>query len=309
MILLCGIPSESPVEMVGRALDALGLPHITFNQRRFARARLAFEVACGRVTGSLALDGQTYRLEEIGGVYNRLMDEQALPELRALPADDPLRGHCRTLHDALIQWMEIAPARVVNRAWPMGSNVSKPFQMQLIAREGFAVPETLVTNDPDLVREFHRQHGRVIYKSISSVRSIVQVLQPDDYARLERIRWCPTQFQAFVDGTNVRVHVIGERTFAVRVRTEAIDYRYAAQQGSTAELEPTELDEALRARCVHLARALDLPFAGIDLKITPGGEVFCFEVNPSPGFSYYEAATGQPIADAVARYLAGEGVQ
>jgi hypothetical protein len=29
-------------------------------------------------------------------------------------------------------------------------------------------------------------------------------------------------------------------------------------------------------------------------------------VNPSPAFSYYEAHTGQPIAQAIARYLAGE---
>jgi hypothetical protein len=34
--------------------------------------------------------------------------------------------------------------------------------------------------------------------------------------------------------------------------------------------------------------------------------VFCFEVNPSPGYSYFEANTGQPIARAVARYLAGK---
>jgi D-alanine-D-alanine ligase-like ATP-grasp enzyme len=50
---------------------------------------------------------------------------------------------------------------------------------------------------------------------------------------------------------------------------------------------------------------LELAFAGIDLKITPEGEIFCFEVNPSPGYTYYENHTGQPIAMALARYLAG----
>jgi glutathione synthase/RimK-type ligase-like ATP-grasp enzyme len=60
----------------------------------------------------------------------------------------------------------------------------------------------------------------------------------------------------------------------------------------------------LAERCVALSEALELPFAGIDLKITPEGEPFCFEVNPSPAFSYYESHTGQPIARAVARFLA-----
>jgi D-alanine-D-alanine ligase-like ATP-grasp enzyme len=59
------------------------------------------------------------------------------------------------------------------------------------------------------------------------------------------------------------------------------------------------------ARCVHLATALRLPFAGIDLRFAPDGRIFCFEVNPSPGFSYYESNTGQPIAMAVAKHLAG----
>ncbi len=49
-----------------------------------------------------------------------------------------------------------------------------------------------------------------------------------------------------------------------------------------------------------------MAFAGIDLKITPDSQVYCFEVNPSPAFSYYEAGTGQQISEAVARYLAGK---
>ena len=44
--------------------------------------------------------------------------------------------------------------------------------------------------------------------------------------------------------------------------------------------------------------------AGIDLRLTDDGRWFCFEVNPSPGFTYYEQATGQPIARSIARLLA-----
>jgi D-alanine-D-alanine ligase-like ATP-grasp enzyme len=47
-----------------------------------------------------------------------------------------------------------------------------------------------------------------------------------------------------------------------------------------------------------------LHVAGIDLRRTPDGEWYCFEVNPSPAFLYYETATGLPIAAAIARILA-----
>ena len=165
------------------------------------------------------------------------------------------------------------------------------------------IPETLITNDPVLVRDFYNQHRRVIYKSISGVRSIVKDLTVADFERLEQIRWCPTQFQAFVPGSNVRVHVVGQEVFATRIETNMTNYRYASRQGGETKLIAAELTDDLSDQCVRLAEALGLAFAGINLKITPEGEVFCFEVNPSPGYTYYEGHTGQPIAMGVARYL------
>jgi hypothetical protein len=306
MILLCGIPSETPLALVRQRLDEQGTPYVCFSQRNFASTAMHFEVSNGALTGELRIDGRAYRLESFFGVYTRLMDDQYLPELRGQPPNSPLRARARALHDTLMRWYEIAPARVVNRTAPMGSNFSKPYQAQIIVQHGFRTPETLITNNPGLVRDFHARHGKLIYKSISGVRSIVHTMAPEDWARIERIRWCPVQFQAFVEGRNVRVHTVGEAVFATAVVTDAADYRYAAREvGTAAELQAVELSDELAAQCLRLAHTLELPFAGIDLKITPDDEVYCFEVNPSPAYSYYESHTGQPISAALASYLAG----
>jgi hypothetical protein len=45
--------------------------------------------------------------------------------------------------------------------------------------------------------------------------------------------------------------------------------------------------------------------AGIDLRRSAQGEWICFEVNPSPGFTFYDAEDDEPIARAVARLLTG----
>jgi hypothetical protein len=305
MILLCGIPSEPSLERVCDQLVALGAPHVVFNQRRFGSMAFDYAIAGGRLSGAMRVDGRRYRLEDIRAVYTRLMDEQFLPELQDEPEESPLRRRARALHEALTCWCEITPARVVNRAGAMGSNFSKPYQAQLIRAQGLLVPETLVTNDPELVLAFRDRHKRLVYKSISGIRSIVQTLEEEDLRRLDRIRWCPTQFQQYVDGTNIRVHTIGSAVFATAIRTQATDYRYAQrQEGEPAALEAMTLSDELAQRCVRLADALGLAFAGIDLKVTPEGQVYCFEVNPSPAYSYYEAHTGQPIARAVACYLA-----
>lgn len=289
---------------VADALADLGHPFLVFNQRHFADAHCRFDIACGEVSGELRLGRRAVSLEQIGGVYHRLMDDRQLPEYLALPDGSPERTRCRALHDALTRWIGLTDARVVNPAAAMGSNGSKPYQAQLIARHGFLVPDTIVTNDPERVREFQARHRRLIYKSASGMRSIVRVLTAADLDRLDRIRWCPTQFQAHIAGQDVRVHVVDRDTFATAIISDATDYRYASRDGGTTELRAMEFDDAVATRCVALARDLGLPFAGIDLRRTPEGEWVCFEVNPSPGFSFYQSRTGQPIADAVSRYLA-----
>jgi glutathione synthase/RimK-type ligase-like ATP-grasp enzyme len=225
--------------------------------------------------------------------------------VRELPEQDPVRRACRTWHEALLTFAELTPARVANRASAMASNASKPFQAQVALEAGFQVPETLVTNDPKLVLEFCSRHPRVIYKSTSGVRSIVQELTPEDLPRLGRIRWCPTQFQELVEGQDVRVHTVGSNAIATAVRSRSVDYRYAGRDGGpAAQLEPASLTYEVAERCVALAAALKLPFAGIDLRMAHDDRVICFEVNPSPAFSYYERQTGQPIARELALWLA-----
>jgi glutathione synthase/RimK-type ligase-like ATP-grasp enzyme len=292
--------------MVRDRLDALRTPYLMISQRRFAEIPFRFQITGDSVTGSLTIDGRHHALEDVHGVYTRLMDFQALPEVATEPAGSDRRLLARDWHDTVSRWCEIAPSRVVNRAAPMGSNSSKPFQAQAITRRGFFTPETLITNDPALARAFIAEHRRVIYKSISGVRSIVREVDADDLGRLNQIRSCPVQFQAYVEGRNVRVHTIGNEVFATSISTEATDYRYAHRnEGEPAVLEPAELSDDVAAQCLALARDLELPFAGIDLKMTPRDEVYCFEVNPSPAYSYYESHTGQPISAAIARYLMG----
>jgi hypothetical protein len=307
MILICGIPSEPPLAKVIEALNEIGVPYAVFNQRHFAAMDMTFEIHSGEVSGRLEIQGSSFPLEDIRGIYTRQMDFRLLPELKdRSEASDEYR-YCAALHDTLTRWCEISSARVVNRVAPMGSNSSKPYQAQLIRRYGFEAPETLITNDPEQVLEFRNRHKKIIYKSISGVRSIVQVFDDEDLSRLASLRWCPTQFQQLVEGVDVRVHTICDKVIATRITSSATDYRYAKTQvGESAELTATELPDEVSANCVRLASGLGLAFAGIDLRFAPDGRVFCFEVNPCPGYTYFEANSGQPIARSVAHYLAGD---
>lgn len=304
MIFLCGIPSEPSLGLVIERLREMAAPHVVFHQRQFAGARLDLELVDGNVRGDLHLEGgPPYHLEDFSGIYTRLMDWRLLPEVEGEPPDSVSRRHCANLHAAMMQWHDVASGRVLNRSSEIGIACSKPLQSQLIRHHGFSIPETLVTNDPDEVVAFCNDHGRVIYKSTSWVRSVVQLVDARDTQRLEEVRACPVQFQQYIEGINLRVHTIGRRIFVTSIEASAVDYRYAYLAGEEAKIAESWLCDGLANRCFSLAGAFGLEFAGIDLKVTADGEVYCLEVNPSPAFSYYELNTGQQIARAVAEYL------
>jgi hypothetical protein len=283
----------------------IGASIVLFNQRDFDTIHLSWTVRGGQIDGLLTTGEVCYDLSMFDGVYTRLMDDRLLPEPDSEPPDSGRRLRCRRLHDGLAGWIDLAPGRIVNRFRAMGSNASKPYQSMLISRHNFRVPETLVTNGPSAARTFKTKHGRVIYKSISGLRSIVTEMGESDLDRLEDLRSCPVQFQAYVPGFDVRVHVVGDEVIATRIDSPGTDYRYADHGESGTTLEPFDLPHDLADRCRALTKGLGLAFSGIDLRISPDDDVYCFEVNPSPAFSYYESHTDQPISLALARYLHG----
>jgi ribosomal protein S6-L-glutamate ligase RimK-like protein len=153
------------------------------------------------------------------------------------------------------------------------------------------------------VTEFCERHKHVVYKSISGVRSRVARLDANARQRVADVAHCPTQFQAYIPGRDYRVHVVGEQVFACEVRSQADDYRYGPDNTSLS-ICATRLPREIEERAVVMTKAMALEVGGIDLRRTSQDEWYCFEVNPSPGFSFYEQFSGQGVANAIARLLA-----
>lgn len=302
-VLVWGLERDVPLAAVRGELRRLGVPVRFLDQRRLHEATLVVDAA-DPAGGRLRLGDRTTDLCRVGAVYARPHDVNKV--LRAAGDTDPHRvRHATALDAAMGGWLERTGALVVNRPSAGFDNGSKPFQVRRMAAVGFRIPATVVTNDPRRVAEFVDLHRDVIYKSVSGIRSRVARLGAGHAARLADVATCPTQFQEWVPGTDVRVHVVGAEVFATEVECDADDYRYATAQGYRgAVLREIELPTEVAERCVRLAAALGLTVAGIDLRRTPEGEWYGFEVNPSPAFSYYQAGTGQPIAQTVAGLLA-----
>jgi glutathione synthase/RimK-type ligase-like ATP-grasp enzyme len=117
----------------------------------------------------------------------------------------------------------------------------------------------------------------------------------NDEQRLAALRKCPVLFQVFVHGPDYRVHTVGERALATRIKSDGTDYRFA---GGT--YRAGTLKEAVANRLVSAAGSSGLLLSGVDLRISErDGTWFVFEINRMPAFDFYDHHGGSRVADAI----------
>lgn len=186
----------------------------------------------------------------------------------------------------------------------------KPQQLAVAARVGFTVPPTLVSNRRSDIEDFIAAHGQVIHKTLrwtdyrhdeeglSVWTEPVTVDEIDDSVTL-----VPHLFQARVDKiADLRVTVVGERVFTVRIDSDLLDWRrdYGSLSYSVVDL-PDRLTKMLRAYLEHFR----LAFGCFDLCLDAEGDYHWLELNPNGEWGWIAAETGLPIAAAFADLLQG----
>ena len=207
-----------------------------------------------------------------------------------------MRRHLARLEYELWQWAASTKATVVNRPGPAASNSTKPMQTRAARACGFQVPETLFTNDLEEARAFAARHGMVVYKAAGGTRTYTGLLDLADTRRLDRLSTCPTYLQRYIEGTNVRVHVVGTDIFAVEITSDAVDYRRHVR-----EMTPIGLPVLVAEKCKAITKTLELVASGIDLIRTSHDEWYFLEANPSPAFTFYPDR--DKVGAAIARLL------
>lgn len=299
MILLWGTMDDEPLAMTAAALARAGADYVFLDHRKIFTSEIEYTLdfediqRCTVTMNDTAID-----MSAIKVAYVRGSDLNDYEEMQDRSQDDPLAVRAVRFEMELKAWLDASDALVINRSGPSATNNSKPYQLAMIRQAGFAIPETLITNDAAAAREFLSKNPDSVYKSVSGVRSIVRRVGEMQLSSIDDVRWCPTLFQRVVPGANYRAHVIGSEVLAVRIDSDQLDYRYGRTR-----MIATTLPVVIAQRCRRLTATLGLHFSGIDLMRTPQGEWFCFEVNPSPGYPYFEMLGGQAIGTAFARFM------
>lgn len=278
-------------------LEALGHDVVLFDASLFPQGLLlTYEP---RSSGGLlrAPGGRSIPFGDVTSVYWRSYCEPEAVDMGDAEATYIAQNDSRALVESLFLRIK---ARWVNGFDAFRLHQTKPAALSMVAQAGVPTPATILTNDPDEVLRFVKMHPRCIHKPVQGgahTRRLTEAHLTDEH--LEKLALAPITLQEEVPGTNIRVFLAGERTYAAEIRTEAIDFR--DDQG--ADVLPTTVPAEVEAFCRKAAALLKLTWTGIDLRRTPEGRYVFLEANPSPMFITFERLTGLPLTEALTALL------
>ncbi|MGH3770309.1 MAG: MvdC/MvdD family ATP grasp protein [Pseudonocardiaceae bacterium] len=266
----------------------------------------------------VATDGAALDLESVGAVYYRRPTRFRLPA-HLSPADR--RFAEAEAHRGLGGLLAALPARWVSHPARIADAEAKPVQLRLAAACEFRLPRTLISNDPDQLREFANEiAGPLVYKPLSSgimrepdgLRAIyatrIEAADIDDWLDPAAIRLAPHQFQECVTGKayDLRVTAVGDRLFPIAIRTADPDQLDWRSNYDVLTYQHVELPAGVAAGIYRYLAAAGLAFGAFDFVMDRAGTLWWMECNPNGEWGWLTEAIDVPIADALAELLLGQ---
>jgi glutathione synthase/RimK-type ligase-like ATP-grasp enzyme len=192
----------------------------------------------------------------------------------------------------------------------------KLLQLRVAQEVGLEIPATLITNDVAEARRFLDAHGdgAVICKAFSATEQQwreTRLVGEGELAQLDNVRYAPVIFQGYVPAeVDVRVTVVGRELFAAAIHSQESAYKvdFRMDMGNT-HIDAEELPSQTSKHLFDLMGRLGLVYGAVDLRRTPDGRYVFLEINPAGQWLFVEAATRQPIANALARLLVDHDVR
>ena len=312
MILVISHEQDPHADRVIRHLREAGQEVFLFNLTELPdRATLTIDYnCCGKPRIEVSRSsGETFALDEVRSVWWR---RPQVPDLSSVTDPNVNLFTANEWNEAINGLWQLLDARWMNDPVRDDAASRKARQLRLAAEVGLKTPRTLITSDPARAKAFIHQLGveNTIYKTFSCTHAVwreTRLLHPEDLAQIDTVRIAPVIFQEFIPAeSDLRITHVDGRLYTAAIRsapnTGSIDFRPSVGAAAMdAEELPVDVADKLRA----LIQRLGLVYGAIDVRRTPGGEYFFFEVNTAGEFLFVEERTNLPISAAIAAWLSG----
>jgi glutathione synthase/RimK-type ligase-like ATP-grasp enzyme len=285
---LMGFGSEPVFDYTAARFRELGAPNIIDVENIIYEDAPSIDYDGRRLRLSSACYGETI-LTHDDTIYHRLF----LRIENLATASSILKDIC----DAFAAFAFDAPAGtlIVNRPGASACNSSKAGQLKILAEMGFRIPSTIVSLCREALLEFYKTHAVVICKGISGQRTIARILSQGELQSLPHLQQIPIMLQEYIPGFDVRVHCVGIESTSIKIETEFTDYRYAQDAGHHVVFTAIELPPRVWELCWRYMKRERQEFAAFDFRVD-AGEWWLLEVNPMPGYSFFDVHCDKAIS-------------
>jgi glutathione synthase/RimK-type ligase-like ATP-grasp enzyme len=190
-------------------------------------------------------------------------------------------------------------------------------QLSVAKALGLDIPETVITNDPKVARDFYHIHrGRIVIKALH--HHAVQVanrvyfmythnMTKKDLSYLDDLVNAPCILQEkILKKSDLRITVVGKQIFAVEIDSQlASKGRDDLHRCPVLELPKRiiELKKAFKEKCIKLLDSFGLKYGAIDFIRDRSDRLIFLEINPTGDWLWIEHHTGLPITEAVTDLL------
>jgi glutathione synthase/RimK-type ligase-like ATP-grasp enzyme len=180
----------------------------------------------------------------------------------------------------------------------------KIYQLSVAHAAGFRVPRTLVSQSKDEVSRFHSENcGAIIVKAVVGAHQtflLTRAIEDPDIFEENSYMASPAIYQEYIPGNrHIRLHCFGNRSFAVEIITDDVDWR----PNLKSPISSWPVPDALHVRVRKVLDALGLEMGIVDLKQDTSGDFVWFEVNPQGQFIYLDALTDLDLTTKFAKYI------
>lgn len=197
---------------------------------------------------------------------------------------------------------------------------NKQLQLQVASELSLDTPRTLITNNPEAVREFAQQcELGLITKMLSSFavyeegQEKVVFTNPvasEDLDNLDGLCLCPMTFQEKIPkALELRTIIVGKRVFTASIDSQSSERALHDWRRQGVALinswQSYNLPQDVEEKLLELMHHFGLTYGAIDLILTPDGRYIFLEVNPVGEFFWLEQCPGLPISKAIADILLG----
>lgn len=306
------------IDKVERAVAERGCRPFRFNTDLFPE-KIKLSIHMDRKgVGLLLQENEKETVLDAKDIYSVWMRKIGTPHVDK-DMDELLRKGCiRESGAALEAFLDALDSiRWIDRRFTVLKAQDKVYQLRLAQSAGIKTPGTLITNNPEHVRQFYRDKKENIVSKMLTPLTVsmsghtpfvyTNRIGPEDLDALESLRYSPMVFQECIPSEyELRIAYVDGRLLTGAIHTGSVlegDVDWRSQKQKKLEWEPFNVHEDFADKVRQFMKTIGLGFGALDVIVTPGGQYVFLEVNPTGEWGMLERDLDLPISDAIADAL------